>query len=151
MTTTGDSTDLAPIRTGATRLRRAIIATRGAGLISFEYFTAGGCGDASIFLGQYLSDDGFGDWEYVKGDRGSDQHTHAWIEREGILVDITSNQFEGVSAEIVVTRDPSWHSQFVEDFRHPARIDYYHQDDRDRIGLDRAYRIITAAIADQDE
>ena len=55
---------------------------RGAGLTSFEYFPAGACGDASIFPGQFLPDDGLGDWEYVKGDRVSDQHTQGLKERE---------------------------------------------------------------------
>lgn len=37
----------------------------GAGLVSFEDFPRGSCGDAAILLGQYFHDCGFGTWIYV--------------------------------------------------------------------------------------
>jgi hypothetical protein len=64
--------------------------------------------------------------EYVSGIRVLDLQTHGWIEGGGVIVDVTSDQFDDVAEEVAVTKDHSWHSQFAEDLpRHAARTDVY--------------------------
>jgi|HubBroStandDraft_6_1064221.scaffolds.fasta_scaffold209613_3 hypothetical protein len=61
-------------------------------------------------LGQYLSDNGTGEWTYLAGIR--DGLTHAWLERDEIYADITADQFEDVEQEIIVTMGHAWHTDF---------------------------------------
>lgn len=47
---------------------------------------------------------------YVWGMLG--EQSHAWLEYDGLIIDITADQFDEVSEPIIVTSDRSWHSQF---------------------------------------
>jgi hypothetical protein len=91
-----------------------------------QSFPRGACGDASILLGEYLHRQGQDVLDYVAGERESDLYSHAWLEKDGLIVDITADQFEGVSEPVIVTYDRTWHQQFVypED-THPALIETY--------------------------
>ena len=50
-------------------------------------------------------------WDYVSARRG--ERTHAWLERDGVIVDITADQFDDAKCSVIVTTDDSWHRQFV--------------------------------------
>jgi len=45
-------------------------------------------------LAQYFRDLGLGEWEYVSGIRSSDEQSHAWLEKDGWIVDMTADQFD---------------------------------------------------------
>jgi hypothetical protein len=65
-------------------------------------------------------------WEYAAGEREPDLHSHAWLECDGLIADITADQFEDVDEPVIVTRDRSWHAQFVyPEPRYPVRVSEY--------------------------
>lgn len=83
-------------------------------------FPHGQCDDASGMLASYLEDCGFGSWELVVGHRPP--KFHAWLERDGVILDITADQFDDEGhPPVVVTRDRAWHAQFDEVSRRRAR------------------------------
>ncbi|MEI9973783.1 MAG: hypothetical protein WDO73_18050 [Ignavibacteriota bacterium] len=110
---------IAALRTLATRFRSAICATDPAEVdpeVRFivAAFPENVCGEICFLLGHYLRENGFPAAEYVNGIRLSDGRSHAWIETDGIIVDITSDQFAEIADEVVVTRDTTWHRQFCD-------------------------------------
>jgi len=48
---------------------------------------------AADFLRQYLHNQGLGEWNRVNGRRPGGSRTHAWVQREGVVADITADQF----------------------------------------------------------
>lgn len=79
------------IRQEATRIRRALeqIAPTLEGLQSFPHAA---CGNASVLLGEWLIRKGIKGVEYVSG--SSDEiKSHAWLECDGLIIDITADQF----------------------------------------------------------
>jgi hypothetical protein len=107
------------LRTLATRFRMAIRATDPAEVdpeVRFivASFPKGVCGAVCFLLGHYLCQNGFPSAEYVNGIRPSDGESHAWIEIDGIIVDITGDQFAEVAEEVIVTADTAWHGQFCD-------------------------------------
>jgi hypothetical protein len=110
---------IAALRTLATRFRSAIRATDPSEVdpevrFIIAGFPKGACGEVCLLLGHYLCENGFPDAEYVNGVRRFDGESHAWIETDGIIVDITGDQFAEVVEEVVVTPDASWHQQFCD-------------------------------------
>jgi hypothetical protein len=108
---------IAALRILATRFRTAICATDPSEVdpeVRFivAAFPKGVCGAVCFLLGHYLRANGFPGAEYVNGIRRIDGESHAWIETDGIIVDITGDQFAEIAEEVVVTRDTSWHGQF---------------------------------------
>jgi hypothetical protein len=91
----------------ATRFRRAIEMTH-PHPISFGNFPSGACGATCELLGDYLKDSGLGNWHYVSGVKATEWGgTHAWLEHEGTLVDITGDQFAEVSTKVIVEEAPA--------------------------------------------
>ena len=134
------------VRSLAHVFRKAIIDSNGADLISFDDFPTGSCGDASILLGEYLYELGHGEWTYRSGFREVGVQSHAWIERNGWLLDITADQFDEISESVWLTRDRSWHEQFLyapED-EHIARLHIW--DEHTRQMLTEAYERIMAVF-----
>lgn len=62
-------------------------------------FPQGACGWACEMLGPLLAEHGFGTWQIVRG--RAPRHgpiwmgTHCWLEKDGVVVDPTIDQFEG--------------------------------------------------------
>jgi hypothetical protein len=84
-----------------------------------EPFPSGWCGDAAPLLSQYLTDSGLGDFDYVCGetqevDPAESPQSHAWLEQDGFIIDITADQFPEIGEAVMITRDRTWHSQFIE-------------------------------------
>jgi hypothetical protein len=100
------------LRRIATRIREIILATppdkRPERLATFPH---GSCGDTAMIMGTYLIRKGHAKAEYVVGVDG--QHSHAWLECDGIIIDITADQFEDEIVPVLVTRDRTWHSLFA--------------------------------------
>jgi hypothetical protein len=119
------------IETLATVFRRAIEESDVSSDIGFKKFPRGACGDASLLLSEFLRRHGFQDIDYVSGWARKDslpQGAHAWLELDGMIVDITADQFPARPAPpVLVTTDRGWHTHFLDrdHDRHPARIDDY--------------------------
>src|SRR5690606_20691226 len=61
--------------------------------IGFRRFPKGSCADAALLLGTYIRRLGLAEPKLISGRRGD--HTHAWLELDdGLVIDITANQFE---------------------------------------------------------
>ena len=75
-------------------------------------FPRGVCGAVCFLLGHYLIENGFPGSEYVNGFRAVDRQSHAWIETDGVIVDITADQFLEIADGVVVSTDKSWYEQF---------------------------------------
>lgn len=87
-------------------------------------FPKGACGNATILLGEYLKENGCGQFQYRSGERGD--WTHAWLELKGTIIDITADQFDDQTEPVMVTKDRTWHDTFKQtDKPHPARISKY--------------------------
>ncbi len=109
-------------------------------------FPWGSCGDATPLLGAYLVEHGFGSFSYALGSRHPNgHHSHAWLEADGVIVDITADQFPEVDQKVIATRQSAWHAAFERDEEpHPAHYRVY--DRRAASELERAYRVILAEI-----
>jgi hypothetical protein len=55
---------------------------------------------------------------------------HAWIECDGLIIDLAAGQFPDAPERVMITRDSSWHAQFKEQRRHPADIGLYDENTR---------------------
>lgn len=79
-------------------------------------FPGAWCQDTSRALGKLLCDRGEGGFELVFGKNPQDHRkTHVWLEREGLIVDITADQFEGSgTTSVMVTADRTWHDRWVQ-------------------------------------
>jgi hypothetical protein len=109
------NTNIEAIRELAGRFRKGIEncdSTRM--IITMGSFPHGACGDAALLLARYLRDNGAGEFQYVVADRGEgeDWTSHAWLEQDGLVVDITADQFDELEAPVLVTEDRSFHDTF---------------------------------------
>lgn len=91
--------------------------------IEFSAFPAGACGDTSLMLGEFLFERGCGSFEYISG--FCDSGTHAWIEKGGLIVDITGDQFSDFGQRVYVGKDRSWHSRYEINAPERARLDVF--------------------------
>jgi len=115
--------------------------------ISLQGFPKGSCGDAAPLLGTFLEEQGLGTFMYVLGTRegGKNGHSHAWLEAEGVLVDITADQFPEIDQKVIVTTRSDWHATFErEEVRDKADFRIY--DERTVAALERAYAAILAEM-----
>lgn len=62
--------------------------------LPLNHFPLGACQDASIMLGAFLNELGFGTFYCALGEN-LDQKTHSWLENDEYLIDITADQFVG--------------------------------------------------------
>lgn len=112
----------------ATALRHSIVITpREERPIGLRDFPDGSCGDTALLLGTMLSEAGFGEFCYVsavRGDMGNHTYrSHAWIEQNSLIIDITADQFPEIDGPVIVTNESPWHASFEIKQRHAARID----------------------------
>ena len=118
--------------------------------ITFENFPSGSCGDATLLLAKYLQNSGLGFFDYVCGEIYEDGErkfqSHAWLQREDLIVDITADQFDEIEAAVLITRNHSWHNQFEVDVRHLADFEVY--DEHTKNTLSSAYNSVVAHIDD---
>ena len=62
-------------------------------------------------LGMYLQEELGISCDYVSGELGN--RTHAWLELDGVVIDITSDQFAG-GEPVIVSKDSEFHRRFEE-------------------------------------
>jgi hypothetical protein len=87
--------------------------------LTFESFPAGACGDTSDLLGIYLSETLGISPMYFWGTDG--EQSHAWLQHDGLIIDITADQFAG-NQSIIVTRDSPFHLRFKIEGQRNAEI-----------------------------
>jgi hypothetical protein len=89
-------------------------------------FPRGTCGDTALVLGAFLVDAGYIGFEYICGEmQKSDgsSSSHAWLQRNDFVIDITADQFHDMDAAVIVSENSAWHRKFrisqrtVGDFR----------------------------------
>jgi hypothetical protein len=78
--------------------------------IFFRNFPNGCCGNTSDLLGQILSNQGVVGLKYVYGMRG--KASHAWLELNGQIIDITSDQFEDGCGAVFFAPESEFHKSF---------------------------------------
>lgn len=97
--------------------------------ISFERFPIGSCGDATLLLGKYLQKKGFGDFDYILGESGTHSddtwHSHAWLQKGELIIDITADQFADFEQPVIVTINSPWHKKYRIKDVHPADYEIY--------------------------
>jgi len=103
-----------------------------------QSFPLGQCGMVTRLLGAYLEDLHLGTFDYITGgridpdERDKEPRSHAWLHKDGLIVDVTADQFEDQPSPVIVTRDASWHEAFDQDlenygpasFRNSSRLEY---------------------------
>ena len=82
--------------------------------VSLREFPRGSCGDVSDMLGVFLHRTLKIDCEYVSG--WHEDQSHAWLEVDHRIVDITADQFKGNEA-VIVSADSSFHRMFKVEHR----------------------------------
>jgi hypothetical protein len=132
-------TDFVQVTALAARFRHAIEQSDQRRLPpGFDGFPAGCCGDAALFLGTFFKEQGFGTFTYVCGLRGegADQHSHAWFEApDGVIIDITADQFPEITEPVIVTAHSDWHNTFDQEERHEADYRIYDEGTVARLGI----------------
>lgn len=122
--------------------------------VGFEAFPAGACGDTSLLLGRFLRECGLGDWNYVSAVRREQSAagwptmmSHAWLECDGVIVDITSDQFEQFDDIVVVPAAEV--SEFYATFEPETRsvADYRSGDPSVVSYLDSVYRQVLSRVS----
>lgn len=113
--------------------------------IGFRDYPNGMCGDASNLLGKYLRSIGLGGWTYMCGCRGDMETgtfcTHGWLQKYGLIVDLTPDQFPDAPAKVIVSRESEWHKQFSEYQSRPDQ-DVVMGDPTMQAHLDADYEVI---------
>lgn len=138
------------LRAAATRFRSAIERCEPRYLtVTMQSFPIGSCGDATPLLGTFLAQQGLGTFMYVLGERDHNgingRHSHAWLEDNGIIVDITADQFAEIDQKVIVTAHSEWHATFArEEIQHKA--DYRIYDMHTVSSLGRAYGAILTEL-----
>jgi hypothetical protein len=94
--------------------------------IGLREFPYGSCSDASFLLGSYLRHLGYGEFKHISGRRGKHEDnswtTHAWLEKDGLAIDITCSQFDEVSEDIIISDSSNWHLSFSRDSSETADV-----------------------------
>lgn len=87
--------------------------------LSFKEFPNGACGVTSELIARYFREFHRLDALYVCGAR-DDGYTHAWVEIDDIIIDITADQFD--EPAVIVTRSHIWHDQWKQERNRRAPI-----------------------------
>lgn len=96
-------------------------------------FPNGCCGTASDFLSKYLEQNGIRT-TYVAGMK-TNRITHAWLEYDDLIIDITADQFPEIDEKVLVSRNRHWYEQYERISRSEAYdfLDVNSLDRQDRI------------------
>ena len=98
------------LRTEASEVRRAIEATppfaRAGMLVDFPNEC---CHHAVNLLALHLSQFGLMGFARARGERTRPAKCHVWLKYQGIIIDITADQFGRRYRPVIVTRHSSWH------------------------------------------
>lgn len=100
-------------------------------LLPFHDFPYGCCGDMSIILSTHFKNKGFSQAEYICGLHYRTCFSHAWIRIDGICIDITADQFEGMNfPKVIVEYEENYP---LKDIYIPDTEPAYYQIDQDNL------------------
>jgi len=107
--------------------------------LTLAEFPLGSCGDVCEILAEHLKELGCGLFDYVMGidDYGK---THAWLEQDGVIIDITADQFPGFSEKIYICKTGKFYEQFSVQERHKAG--YSMLDEKSKTELEEVHVLI---------
>lgn len=107
------------------RFRDALIESTGAH-IHLKEFPHGSCRTASLLLSKWLNDNGVERITLVAGRDASDNdgQTHAWLQVDEYILDVTISQFHPDESEVLFEND-SLHRRFLPDERETVDFDCY--------------------------
>ena len=71
------------------------------------HFPEGCCSWATWMIGHFLKFEMCHSVEEINAERAS--LPHAWLSADGIIIDITSDEFEDSEAKVIVSRNSDWH------------------------------------------
>lgn len=84
--------------------------------VCMQLFPRGACGDTSLLFGAYLVDHSVSGFKWMSGSRGDVRNdtwtSHAWLQRDDLVVDLTADQFPDTPAGVIVMCPSPWHAQF---------------------------------------
>ena len=66
------------------------------------------------------------------------------VEKDGLIIDITADQFRDMEDKIIVTTDRTWHDLWDWEVEHVADIERYHHHTKST--LEDAYKTIVSLI-----
>ncbi len=96
---------------------------------SFKDFPKGSCGDTSLILATYLEENGYGKFDYISGERWVEEtkqsQSHAWIERNKLIIDITADQFGDFYDKVFVGMKSGFHETFKDLTSNQADLKIY--------------------------
>jgi hypothetical protein len=87
--------------------------------VTFREFPSGACGDTCEVLAEILKELGYGNSQYVTGLR-ENGNSHAWLQFDSIIVDITADQFDEISENVYVGPLNDWYRSFEVQQKHDA-------------------------------
>ncbi|CAN7705915.1 hypothetical protein [Mesorhizobium sp. LjNodule214] len=132
------------IRECAQRVRAALARLKPEELpIGLKLFPRGACGDACLILGAALQDKALGNFRYVCGLTHKDggNESHAWLVGEGLIIDITADQFMDGMPAVFVESASDWHDRW-DDVTEPGPADYRQWRGHTLHELDQVYETI---------
>ncbi|MNC16039.1 hypothetical protein D3C76_323660 [compost metagenome] len=100
------------------------------------------CQDASWILHRHLFEKGYISVELVSGEYHGDNGeymSHAWLEFDGTIIDITYSQFDEVN-DVVITKERDLHQKFIKNYRYRKPYWEIYMDDHTSIILDLFYK-----------
>jgi hypothetical protein len=112
--------------------------------IGFREFPAGACGDASLLLARYLEENGHTGFFYVLGMRNGG--FHAWLSKDGLVIDITADQFSDQHQAVIVALASRWHGSFRVDRRDEFPENFGKWDKAAAATLANAYRMVMSQL-----
>ncbi|CAM3468704.1 MULTISPECIES: hypothetical protein [Paenibacillus] len=118
----------------------------------YNNFPLGCCQDASWILHRYLYEKGYNTVELVGGEYHGDNGefmSHAWLEFDGTIIDITYSQFNGV-ADVIITKERDSHQKFIENYRYRKPYWETYTDDHTSIMLDLFYKKVIKNMNDNE-
>lgn len=111
--------------------------------VTFRNFPLGACGDTCEVLAEILLELGHGTFQYVAG-RCENGNSHAWLQRDSIIVDITADQFDEISEHVYVGPLNDWYRSFEVQQEHEAG--YSRLDARSRAELSGVHSRVRAEL-----
>lgn len=110
--------------------------------IPFTDFPMGCCGDTCLLLCHYLKSQGFNKVRYVVADDILG-YSHAWLEVNNVIIDITASQFEDIKDDVIVNykvKLPFYKRfSFNKDIYH---TDFENYDNRTRLSMEYKYNLV---------
>jgi hypothetical protein len=105
--------DLVKIRAAFERLDKSNLP------VTFRNFPRGACRDTCDVLAEILKELGHGTFQYVAG-RRKNGNSHAWLQSDAVIVDITADQFDEISEPVYLGPLNSWYQSFEVQQEHEA-------------------------------